>query len=182
MKRLLWSLAVAGMVVGVIVILFAFGFGRNPNIIASPLIDRPAPPFVLQRIDGGRVALTSLRGRPIVLNFWASWCVGCHQEHPYLVQAYHRWGKRVTFLGIVFEDSTAAARAYLRQHGGGWLNLADPDSKTAISYGVSGVPETFFIDRRGIIVAKQPGPVTLTLLNQRIHELLLEGKHENTRR
>ena len=89
----------------------------------------------------------------MVVNFFASWCVSCREQEGNLVQAYRRWGHRAAFLGIVYQDSASAASAFTRSHGGRWPDLVDPGASTAINYGVTGVPETFFINARGVVVA-----------------------------
>ncbi|HLJ66198.1 MAG TPA: TlpA disulfide reductase family protein [Chloroflexota bacterium] len=156
MRRSLWSLVVAAPLVA----LLALGFRHDPNAPYLPLLGRPAPAFTLQTLDGRSVSLSTFRGRPVVINFWASWCTSCRVEHRYLAQSWRDFSPRgVTFLGIAYDDSVGAARAFLKAHGGGWVSLEDPGGQTAVDYGVSGVPETVFIDRRGIVRFRSPGPV-----------------------
>ncbi|PZS01056.1 MAG: hypothetical protein DLM70_12725 [Chloroflexi bacterium] len=153
--------------------LLVIGLQGDPRASVSPLLDHPAPAVTLKTLDGTWFSLTRLRGRPIVLNFWASWCVGCRLEHPYLLLAWHTYRPDgVAFAGIVFSDSVGNARSFLREHGGGWPNLQDPNGSAAVRYGVSAVPETFFIDRRGIVRYKSVGPVTPHLLTLEINRLL----------
>jgi len=134
--------------------------GREPHAIDSPLVGRPAPPFTLAPVGGSApVSLASLRGRPVVINFWATWCVPCYQEHPVLVQAARTLAEQVQFIGIVYDDEETRVRAFLAEKGGGYPSLMDPDGKTAIAYGVYGVPETYFVDPQGTIVAKHVGPL-----------------------
>ncbi len=172
MKRSLWALVIAVP----LIVLLALGFTRDPSTISSPLLRHRAPAIRLRTLDHRPFSLASLRGSPVVVNFWASWCVGCKIEHPYLVDAYRIYHPQgVLFVGIVYQDSVSNARAFLREHGGGWPNLQDPSENTAINYGVYGVPETFFIDRNGVIRDKSTGPVTPELLNLNI-ELLLGSK------
>jgi cytochrome c biogenesis protein CcmG, thiol:disulfide interchange protein DsbE len=167
-------LAVAGVA---LIALLAFGFGKDPSVIASPLIDKPAPVFTLKTLDGKSLSLRQLKGRPVVVNFWASWCLECKVEHPYLVDAWSTYpSTQIAFVGVVYQDSPSAARSFMEQHGGGWPSVMDPGGLTAINYGVYGVPETFFIDARGIIRYKQIGPVTPELLVQQIDRLV----HEKT--
>lgn len=149
MKRILWAIPP----VLVLIPLLAFGFGRNPSLVADPLVRHPAPDFVLRSTSGRLLRLSSLRGRPVVVNFFASWCTSCREQEGNLVKAYHRWHGRVTFLGVIYEDSVSAAAAFTRSQGGTWPDLIDGGTQTAINYGVTGVPETFFINRRGLIVA-----------------------------
>ena len=146
--------------------------GRDPHSVASPLVGRPAPGFTLTPVDGGApVSLASLAGRPVVLNFWATWCVPCFQEHEVLTEGARRLGPDVQFLGVVYEDSADRVQAFLAERGGGYPSLVDPDSKTAIAYGVFGVPETFFIDAGGRIAAKFVGPLTHAALAENMSKV-----------
>ena len=153
-KVLAAGLAVAASLLGVL----AANLGRDPHVVESPLVGRPAPPFSLVPVGGG-APLTVPAGRPVVLNFWASWCMPCFEEHPVLVRAASDLGSEVQFLGVVYEDEEKRIGDYLRRQGTAYPNLLDPDAKTAIAYGVFGVPESFFIDRQGKIVAKHVGPL-----------------------
>ena len=142
-----------------LVILFA-NLGRDPHAVESPLIGRPAPAFSLTPVDPGPpVSLASLKGRPVVLNFWATWCVPCVEEHQALAAAAQRLGDGAQFLGVVYEDEAPLVRRFLEQHGKAYPSLLDDDGKAAIAYGVYGVPETYFIDAQGTIVAKFVGPL-----------------------
>lgn len=154
-------LAAGGLVVIPLVWVLAEGFGRNPRALPSVLEGKPAPSFALETLDGEKVSLADLRGSPVVLNFWATWCTPCLQEHPLLLEAARRYTSRgVTFLGVLYGDEPPAARTYLKKHGSAYPTLLDPAHRTAIDYGVGGVPETFFIDRNGQVVLKVSGPVT----------------------
>lgn len=166
---------IAGVILAGFVVVLASGFGRDPGAINSPLVNHHAPGFTLRTLDNHRVSLASLRGRPVVVNFWASWCVSCKTEHDYLLQAYHQYTRDgVAFVGIDYQDNSNDAERFLRQYGGGWPVLKDPEQETAINYGVYGVPETFFIDRKGVIRYKSTGPVTPDLLVSDINQLLKE--------
>lgn len=148
---------------------------RDPREIPSPLIGQPAPEFSLETLEGDSLALAELRDIVTVVNFWASWCLACRQEHPALVRAwrrYERGGEPVRFLGIVYQDTRGNAADYMKRHGGGWSNLMDPDTRTAIDFGVYGVPETYFLDGDGRIAYKHVGAVTDELLNTQIERLL----------
>jgi len=144
------------------------GLGKDPSVIDSPLVGRPAPPFNLKALDGGTFDIAKLRGKPVVVNFWATWCVPCYQEHPVLVENARIIGPDVQFLGVVFNDSEDKINAFLRQRGSAYPTLLDEQGKTAIEYGVGGVPETFFIDRKGVIVAKFVGPMTTEILQSNL--------------
>ncbi len=165
---------VLGMAIVVALIgLFGYGLTKDASLIPSPLVGSPAPEFRLARLDAlDSVALSELRGRAVVVNFWASWCLACRQEHASLVRAWRRYRDRgVVMVGVIFQDSKANARAYLAENGGGWTQLVDPKSRMAINYGVYGVPETFFIDADGIVRHKHIGPVSDSLLDTEIEAL-----------
>ena len=157
-----------------VVALFGFGLSRDPTLIRSVLVGKRAPDFALPTVDGkGTMRLSDLRGQVVVVNFWASWCAACRQEHPNFAAAWSRYRDQgVVILGIVFQDSAGAAADYMRQAGGGWPVLTDPGSRTAQRYGVYGVPETFFIDATGRIAFKRVGYSSYELLTRQIGELL----------
>ena len=164
-RVLLAGLAVVAPLVAVLFM----NLGRNPHLIGSPLVGRAAPDFALQPLDGGEpVTLASLRGKPAVLNFWASWCVPCFEEHPLLVGAARQLGDRVRFYGIVYEDSDEQVRRFLSRQGQAYPSLVDPGSRTAIAYGIFGVPETYFIDAEGRIAAKHVGPLDAPTLTRNL--------------
>ncbi len=109
----------------------------------------------------------------MILNFWASWCIPCRTEHPVLVQTERTWDdSEVVLLGVVYQDSRANAERFLAQYGGDWTHVLDPSQRTAIDYGVYGVPETFFIGRDGHISHKKVGPVTWDLVRYQVDSLL----------
>ncbi len=136
-------------------------FGRAP---AAPLVGRPAPDFTLPvlsggpRGGGGRLSLHSLRGRPVVLNFWASWCAPCREETPLLARLSRTYGPRgVAFVGVDVEDNAADARRFIGRNHVGYTVVASADEKVTASYAVPGLPTTVFIDRSGVIRDRQVG-------------------------
>ncbi len=152
------------IVVGVVL---ASRFGSDPRAVRSPLIDQPAPPTRLTRLDGsGDVGLDDLRGHIVVVNFWAPWCVPCVTEHAALQQAATDLASQdVTVLGVVNSADVDDARTFVadradRTGAGAYEQLVDSGSATSIDFGVLGVPETFFIDRDGIVRGKITGPVS----------------------
>jgi cytochrome c biogenesis protein CcmG/thiol:disulfide interchange protein DsbE len=158
--------------------LLGFGLGRNPSLVPNALVGQRAPGFTLHDLRSGRtVTLSALRGHPVVISFWSTTCVQCVQEHPNLVATWQRYGNAgVVFLSILYQDTPGDAARFEQQMGGGWPDLADPGSRTALDYGVRGVPETFFVDRRGIVRFHQIGPCTYGMLNEHIRALLPESE------
>ena len=166
-------LIVGVLITAAIVALFALSFGRDPQHIDSPLVGRVAPDFALPAVGTGNVIdIASLRGKPVVLNFWATWCMPCHAEHPILVQAARALGNDVQFVGVVFGDTEANIAAFVKERGEAYPTLLDDKGKTSIAYGVGGVPETFFIDRSGKIVAKYEGPLSPEMLQTYVQKVL----------
>lgn len=158
-------------------LLLASGLGRDPRELPSQLVGKAAPTFALPRLGGGgSVDLASLRGQVVIANFWASWCLACRDEHPDLLAAWERYRERgVVLVGIDFEDTEDAALDYTEEMGGDWPLVTDPGSRTAIAYGVFGVPETFVIAPDGTITAKKVGAVTYAWLTEEIDRALRTG-------
>jgi cytochrome c biogenesis protein CcmG, thiol:disulfide interchange protein DsbE len=173
-RRVPLLLATVAAVVALAAWLLSVGLQRDPTAIRSPLLGRPAPDFALRTLDGDRmVRLGDLRGQVVVVNFWASWCAECRVEHPALSAAWSRFRDAgVVVVGIDFQDDHANALAYLAETGTSWPVVADPGSRTALAYGVYGIPETFFIGPDGQMTARQVGPVTYDQLVREITRLL----------
>jgi cytochrome c biogenesis protein CcmG/thiol:disulfide interchange protein DsbE len=157
--------------------LLAFGLSRDPTVVRSALLGKPAPAFDLPSLDGrSPVRLASLRGQVVVVNFWASWCADCRLEHPSLVAAWQRYQDQgVVLVGIPFQDRVAASRRFARDLRMGWPLVLDPGSRTALAYGVYGVPETFVISPAGRVVYKQVGPIPYPILIDQITRALRPG-------
>jgi len=161
------------VVVVPLMFVLGFGFGRDPNNVPSALMNRPAPSFELLTLDGAALSSESLRGRPVVINFWASWCLECKTEHPVLMDGQRRHGTDVAFIGVLYQDRPEDARAYLTEMGDpGYPNLIDADGRLALDFGVSGVPETFFIDAQGVVRYKHWGALTTDVLNAQLSSIL----------
>ena len=172
-----------------IVALLWSGIGRDPRAIPSPLPGKPAPNFALPvfRVPdtssgraltpairvGDTVRLAEHRGDVVVVNFWASWCLACRDEHRVLSDVASAYaGTNVHFLGVLYQDIPENGRRWIEQMGGQtYPSLDDPGSRTAIDYGLYGVPETFFIDRTGRVAYKYVGPVTPDILRTQIERL-----------
>ena len=166
-------LVIGTIVTGALVALLFLGLGRDPKHIASPLIGKPAPSFTLKRAGTGEsIDLTSLRGKPVVLNFWATWCAPCWEEHPILNETSRALGDHVQFLGVVFQDEESKILGFLQQRGAAYPTVVDDRGKTAIAYGVGGVPETFILDANGTIVVKHDGPISAEQLQSYLAEAL----------
>jgi cytochrome c biogenesis protein CcmG/thiol:disulfide interchange protein DsbE len=157
-RALKWvGIAAIGVTV-VMGVVLASRFGADPGLVDSPLIGKPAPGFDLNTLDGnGEVSLEGLRGEIVVVNFFASWCLECRNEHSDLVATSDSFADDdVTFVQIAYQEDPEQSLEYLAQAGtsDATFYLADPGSRTAIAYGVFGIPETFFIDPDGVVVGK----------------------------
>jgi periplasmic protein thiol:disulfide oxidoreductases, DsbE subfamily len=144
----------------ILAIFLAVGLRLNPKDIPSPLIDKPAPAFALPILGTPEKKLSNqdLQGKVWLFNVWASWCVSCRQEHPLLLDLAKL--KLVTLVGLNYKDEAPAAAQWLRQLGNPYdVSIMDVDGRLGIDYGVYGVPETFVVDKRGIIRYKHTGPV-----------------------
>jgi cytochrome c biogenesis protein CcmG/thiol:disulfide interchange protein DsbE len=155
-----WVVGVLGLSALALLWVLAVGFGKDPHAVPFKLRGQAAPDFDLPTVGShDRVRLSSLRGKPVVLNFWATWCGPCAQEEPVLAWGAERFGRDVQFLGVVFEDTEESARRFLDEYGAPFPNLFDARSKVAVEFGASGVPETYFIDAQGRIVDKHLGAI-----------------------
>jgi cytochrome c biogenesis protein CcmG/thiol:disulfide interchange protein DsbE len=152
----------------VLAVVLASRFGSDPGLVDSPLLGQPAPEFDLRGLDGSPgTTLTALRGDIVVVNFFASWCLECREEHDDLVATSEAFADQgVTFVQIGYQEAAEESLAYLDEAGrsAATLYLADPGSRTAIAYGVFGIPETFFIDPEGTVVGKIIGEADALIL------------------
>ena len=175
-----------------VVMLLAYGFRRNPTDIPSPLPGKPAPPFALAVFAPGQGPLAmkvgdtvrspELLGKVTVLNFWASWCLECRREHKDLsATALVYANAPVQFLGILYRDTQKPALEWIEEMGGqSYPSIDDPSARMAIDYGLYGVPETFIIDPKGIVVHKEIGAVTEALLRRLIDSLVPKATMADT--
>jgi cytochrome c biogenesis protein CcmG, thiol:disulfide interchange protein DsbE len=155
----------------------ALGLQLNPREVPSPFVGRQAPDFSLPKlasdpaVDPGRFSPADMKGRVWMLNVWASWCVSCRQEHPLLMELAK--SAVVPLVGLDYKDAAADARRWLVQHGDPYLlSAVDVDGRVGIDYGVYGVPETYVIDKAGIIRHKQIGPLTAEVMQSKILPLV----------
>ncbi|MCK9283259.1 MAG: DsbE family thiol:disulfide interchange protein [Rhodocyclaceae bacterium] len=169
MRRFLFPLVAFLILIG----FFAAGLRLNPREVPSPLIGKPAPAFRLTQLHnpGASISPEDMKGKVWLLNVWASWCVSCRQEHPVLLQ----YSQTLPIVGLDYKDERAAGIAWLKDLGDPYLMSAfDSDGRVGIDYGVYGVPETFVIDKQGVVRYKHIGPLTPTALEKNILPLVKE--------
>jgi cytochrome c biogenesis protein CcmG, thiol:disulfide interchange protein DsbE len=192
MNRYFWVL---GAFIALVVLL-AVGLNLNPREVPSPLVGKPAPAFKLAVLgkDGATMSPEDMKGKVWLLNVWASWCVSCRQEHPVLVD-FSRRGNGTPIVGLNYKElrgdgaidmrripaeqevplALQRASEWLRSHGDPYfLTVMDIDGRVGIDYGVYGVPETYVIDKAGIIRLKHTGPVSPQILSDKILPLVAE--------
>lgn len=146
---------------GLLIALFVVGLNRDPSYVPSPLLGKPAPDFDLPRLDDPARSLrrADLLGDVSLVNVWATWCVGCRQEHPFLVELARRG--EVPIFGLNWKDDPMLARDWLARLGDPYRATAvDRDGRAAIDWGVYGAPETFLLDARGTVLYKHIAPLT----------------------
>ncbi|MEO8346311.1 MAG: DsbE family thiol:disulfide interchange protein [Betaproteobacteria bacterium] len=151
------------------------GLARDPREVPSPLVNQPAPAFSLARLDdpAKKLGPSDFKGQVWLLNVWASWCVSCRVEHPLLVQLAK--ANIVPVIGLNYKDTTELGRAWLADNGDPYkLSVVDADGRVGIDWGVYGVPETFVVDKNGVIRYKQIGPITAEALQKTILPLVRE--------
>jgi cytochrome c biogenesis protein CcmG/thiol:disulfide interchange protein DsbE len=154
-------------------VILAIGLGHDPHEVPSPFINKPAPAFQLPQLKDPSKTFSAqdMRGKVWVLNVWASWCIPCREEHPMLLE-YARSGA-VPIYGLNYKDKREDALSLLAELGDPYmLNASDLDGRVGIDYGVYGAPETYLIDRNGIIRFKQVGPVTPDIWQEKILPLV----------
>ncbi len=169
MKRYLIPLAVFL----VLLVFLAIGLQLKPREVPSPFIGKPAPNFALPILGKEPNSFTpeQMKGQVWVLNVWASWCVACREEHPLLVDFAKT--KTTPLIGLDYKDKPEAAKAWLKQFGDPYqLSISDLNGQVGIDYGVYGVPETFVIDRSGIIRYKHIGPLAKEAIEQKMIPLI----------
>ena len=159
----------------VLVVFLAIGLNRDPREVPSPLVGKPAPAFALPLLHKpeSSFAPKDMQGKVWLLNVWASWCVSCRQEHPILVELAK--SGLVPIYGLNYKDPREDALKWLKQFGDPYtLSIVDAEGRVGIDYGVYGVPETYVIDKAGVIRYKQIGPVTQDVLEKTILPLVAE--------
>ena len=173
--RFIAPLAIFAVIVG-----FLYkGLSMDPRALPSVLIDKPVPAFKLEELQkpGEYFTEEDLLGKVSLLNVWATWCVSCRVEHPNLVALAR--SKQVEIHGLIWKDDPVAARNYLKQLGDPYTsNGLDVDGRTAIDFGVYGAPETFVIDKKGVIRHKIAGPLSPDIINNELLPLVKKLREE----
>jgi cytochrome c biogenesis protein CcmG, thiol:disulfide interchange protein DsbE len=158
-KARLWAFLPVGLFLALAGLFMWAMFGQRVDKHASPLIGKPAPNFVLPAIKGGELDLSTYRGKPIILNFYASWCAPCRVEHPQLMQLAK--DTRFVVLGVSYRDDPAKTAAYLEELGDPFAQSAiDRQGSVGVQFGLAGVPETYVIGADGIVLTRHQGEVT----------------------
>jgi cytochrome c biogenesis protein CcmG/thiol:disulfide interchange protein DsbE len=164
----------------VLVVFLAIGLTRNPREIPSPLVGKPAPQFEaprLQPVGAPAFTMKEMQGQVWLLNVWASWCVACRVEHPVLMDLARKGG--VTLIGLDYKDQPADAVKWLQRFGDPYkFSATDVDGRIGIDFGVYGVPETFVIDKAGLIRYKHIGPVSQEDLDKKILPMIKQLEKE----
>jgi cytochrome c biogenesis protein CcmG, thiol:disulfide interchange protein DsbE len=157
-----------------LVLLLLHGFGRDPQAIPSRLIGKAIPTFSLVTLDGRTVTSADLRGKPVLVNFWASWCIpACVEEHAVLLEAARRYGTSLQIVGVLYQDTPQEARTFGARYGEpSWPTLIDPSGELALDFGVTGPPESYLVDGQGIVRFKQFGPLTQAVLTDQVARML----------
>lgn len=164
----------------VLAVFLALGLNLHPSEIPSPLIGKPAPAFSAPKLQAPEEKLspTDLKGKVWLFNVWASWCASCRSEHPVLNQLAQQ--KAAVIVGLNYKDEPEAAKGWLAQLGNPYdVSIMDQDGRIGIDWGVYGVPETFVIDKRGVIRYKHTGPVTPEDVQQTFLPLIAKLQAEN---
>jgi cytochrome c biogenesis protein CcmG/thiol:disulfide interchange protein DsbE len=171
-RTALWVAIALGCAVALLVAVLATRKPAEARLADSPLLGQPAPPVTGTNIfDDSPVDVGTYGGKWVVVNFFASWCVPCKQEHPEIERFQARHADDAEVVAVIWSDTVAAAKEFFRENGGDWPVIADPGVKIGLDYGVRGPPESFVINPDGIVVAKYTGPLTATSLDE-----VLDGK------
>lgn len=172
-RRLVGVAALMGLAV-LAGIMFSVGFGRDPSVVRSVLLEKPAPPLHGTTLDGTTLDLSGFRGKVVLVNVWASWCAACRAEHPVLTAAQRGYaGRGLQIIGVDMSDKLGDAQRFLTEMGGAnYPSVRDPNAQIAISWGTFGVPETYVVDRAGTIREKAVGAVTTAWISGHVVPLL----------
>lgn len=163
-----WAALAVGVVLLLLVVVLATAKSLDSRGISSEVLGKPVPHVEGQTLDGSRVDIDELRGRWVVVNFFATWCTPCRVEHPELVSFWdrHKDTDDVEVISVAFDDQADDIREFFAANGGGWAVIPDDTNRVALQFGVSGVPESYVVSPDGIIVAKFENGVTADGLDQ----------------
>ena len=173
-----WLRLAIVIAISALVVVLVLAFRRAPQDLRTGTVGKPAAAFSLQKLDGsGTLTLAPADGRVVVLNFFASWCIPCKEENPALVRVYERYrASDVVFLGVLYQDARDSGLTYVKDNGVTWPTASDDDGRVAFSYGVFGIPETYFIGADGVIAGRHIGPIDETTLVNGIETLRARAK------
>ncbi len=171
-RRVRWGWIVAFATLALLMGFLGWGLWKS---LTGPRSSGVAPDFTIESYDGRTVALSKLRGQVLIVNFWASWCLPCREEAAYLEQTWRKYkDKGVMFVGVDWVDTPTNALAYIKEFDITYPNGPDLGTKIAQAYRIQGVPETYYVDKRGMLRGVHIGPLKSPELDQKIDELLAE--------
>lgn len=174
-----WLRVATVVAIVALVAVLALSFRRDPHDLRTGTVGKPAAPFTLERVDGaGPLTVRPGDGRIVVVNFFASWCIPCKQENPALVRVYERYraSPDVLMVGVLYQDSREGGLRYVGDNGVTWPTVDDDQGRVAFSFGVFGIPETYFIGADGVIAGRHIGPIDEQTLANGIEDLRAKVK------
>ena len=176
-RKALWIAVAVALPVIMLIVVLASSKSAETRAVESPLLGKPAPSVKGATVDGGQASLADLRGKWVLVNFFATWCVPCRTEHPELIrfEEAHAAAGDAEVVAVVYSDSASAVRDFQAAKGGEWPMITDPDGRIALDFGVGGVPESFLISPDGVIVSKILGGVRAPDLERLLDEARAGG-------